>query len=446
MSRQMVLNGFMMSTGHHEASWRLPESDPMVNREVAHYQDLARIAERGRLDSVSFADSPSIMSDPARRPSEVLDPVVLLSAMAVATERIGLVATASTTYEAPYNLARRFATLDAISHGRAGWNVVTSADLDAEANFGSLDAPTYAARYRRAKEFLEVVLGLWGGWEDDAIVADRGSGVFADPAKVHALDHVGNHFRVRGQLNVGRSEQGWPVIVQSDSSIPGIALAASCAETVFTAQQAVEEGRAFYAELKAETLRVGRNPEHLKILQGIMPIIGGTQAEARDIERTLDDLVVLDHPLHRLAEDIGVPTGQLDLDAPLPENIRPVSEFEGNKARYGLTVELAHREHLTVRQLLLRLGRGRDHRSVVGTPEQVADTIEEWFLTEAADGFNVMPAVLPSGLEAFVDHVVPILQRRGLFRREYAGATLRDHYRLPVPPSTRSSVALEDAG
>ena len=218
MSRQMVLNGFMMSTGHHEASWRLPESDPMVNREVAHYQELARIAERGRLDSVSFADSPSIISDPARRPSEVLDPVVLLSAMAVATERIGLVATGSTTYEAPYNLARRFATLDAISHGRAGWNAVTSADLDAEANFGSLDAPTYAARYRRAKEFLEVVLGLWGGWEDDAIVADRGSGVFADPAKVHALDHVGNHFRVRGPLNVGRSEQGWPVIVQSDSS------------------------------------------------------------------------------------------------------------------------------------------------------------------------------------------------------------------------------------
>ena len=177
-----------------------------------------------------------------------------------------------------------------------------------------------------------------------------------------------------------------------------------------------------------------------------MPIIGGTQAEAREIERTLDDLVVLDHPLRRLADDIGIPAVQIDLDAPLPENIRPVSEFEGNKARYGLTVELARREHLTVRQLLLRLGRGRGHRSVVGTPEQVADTIEEWFLTEAADGFNVMPAVLPSGLEAFVDHVVPILQQRGLFRREYAGATLRDHYGLPVPPSTRSSVALEDAG
>jgi FMN-dependent oxidoreductase (nitrilotriacetate monooxygenase family) len=324
--------------------------------------------------------------------------------------------------------------------------VVTSADLDAEANFGSLDTPTYAARYRRAKEFLEVVLGLWGGWEDDAIVADRGTGVFADPAKVHALDHVGNHFQVRGPLNVGRSEQGWPVIVQSDSSIPGIALAASCAETVFTAQQAVEEGRAFYAELKAETLRVGRNPDHLIVLQGIMPIIGGTQTEAREIERTLDDLVVLDHPLRRLADDIGIPTVQIDQDAPLPENIRPVSEFEGNKARYGLTVELARREHLTVRQLLLRLGRGRGHRSVVGTPEQVADTMEEWFLTEAADGFNVMPAVLPSGLEAFVDHVVPIQQRRGLFRREYAGATLRDHYGLPVPPGTRSSVALEDAG
>ena len=446
MTRQLNLNAFLMSTGHHEASWRLPESDPLIAADVAHYQALARIAERGKLDSVFFADSPSIFSNPARRPPETLEPTLLLAAMAVVTERIGLIATSSTTYEEPYNLARRFASLDAISHGRAGWNVVTSAALDAGANFGYEVTPSHAERYRRANEFLEVVFGLWDGWEDDAVVADKARGVHTDPAKVHVLDHVGEHFRVRGPLTVGRSSQGRPVIVQAGSSGAGIALAAAYAEAVFTAQPTLEEGQAFYAELKAATAAAGRNPEHLKILPGIVPILGGTEAEARELERRLDELLVHEHALQQLADDIGIAADRIDLDAPLPERIRPAHDIEGNRTRYELTVALARRENLTVRQLLSRLGGGRGHRTFAGTPEQVADTIEEWFTSGAADGFNVMPAALPSGLEDFVDQVVPILQARGLFRRDYTGSTLREHYGLPVPPRGRAGASVAQAG
>lgn len=433
MTQHLILNAFLMSNGHHEAAWRLPESDAGANRDVAHFQRLAQVAERGRLDSVFFADSPSIMTNVARRPAEALEPALLLAAMAVVTERIGLIATSSTTYEEPFNLARTFASLDVLSHGRAGWNAVTSADLKAAANFGLAEAPTHAARYARADEFLEVVLGLWDGWRDDAVVADKASGVFTRPDRVRTLDHEGAHFSVRGPLNVGRSEQGHPVIVQAGSSGPGIALAAKYAEAVFTAQPTVQEGRTFYTELKAAVRRAGRNPDHVKVLPGLVPVLGGTEAEARALERRLDELVVLDHPLAQLAQDTGIPVDELDLDAPLPDDINPASAIEGNKTRYELTVALARREHLTVRELLLRLGSGRGHRAFVGTPEQVADTIEVWATSGAADGFNVMPAVLPWGLEAFVDHVVPVLQQRGLFREDYSGTTLRDHYGLPVP-------------
>ena len=444
MSRQLNLNAFLMSTGHHEASWRLPESDPYAAANVAHYQQLARIAERGRLDSVFFADSPSIFSNPARRPAETLEPTILLAAMAAVTERIGLVATASTTYETPYNLARRFASLDAISNGRAGWNVVTTAALDAGANFGFETSPTHAERYDRANEFLEVVTGLWDGWDDDAVLADKEAGVHTDPDKIRVLNHRGKHFQVRGPLTVGRSPQGRPVIVQAGSSGPGIALAAAYAEAVFTAQRTLEEGQAFYRELKAATAAAGRNPEHVKILPGIVPIIGDTEEDALARERQLDELLVHEHALQQLSDDIGIPADQIDLDAPLPEDIRPPSDIEGNRTRYELTVAFARRDNLTVRQILSRLGGGRGHRTLAGTAEQIADSIEEWFTNGAADGFNVLPAAMPSGLEAFVERVVPILQERGLFRHEYEGSTLRDHYGLPVP--ARSAAALAHTG
>jgi FMN-dependent oxidoreductase (nitrilotriacetate monooxygenase family) len=431
--RQLHLNAFLMSVGHHEASWRLAESDPFASAEVSHYQDLARIAERGLLDSVFFADSPSLMSNPARRPAEAIEPTLLLAAMAAVTERIGLIATGSTTYDEPYNVARRFASLDAISHGRAGWNVVTSAADDAGANFGYVTIPGHATRYARAQEFLEVVTGLWSGWEPGAVVADKAAGVYADPARIRPLDHHGEHFSVRGPLNVGRSAQGWPVLVQAGSSPDGIALAARFAEAVFTAQRSLEDGQAFYRDLKSATARAGRNPDHLKVLPGIVPVLGGTEEEALRLERELDDLMVHEHALHQLAEQIGVAAADIDLDGPLPDVVRAADEIQGNRSRYELTLEMAHRENLTVRQLLNRLGGGRGHRTFAGTPDQLADTIERWFLGGAADGFNIMPAVLPSGLEAFVEQVVPILQQRGLFRREYAGSTLRDHYGLPVP-------------
>ena len=431
--RQLVLNAFLMSVGHHEAAWRLPESDPFANAEVQHYQELARIAERSLLDSVFFADSPSLMTNPARRPAEAIEPTLLLAAMAAVTERIGLIATGSTTYDEPYNVARRFASLDAISHGRAGWNVVTSAAEDAGANFGYDTIPGHATRYARAQEFLEVVTGLWAGWEPGAVVADKAAGVYADPARIRPLDHHGEHFEVRGPLNVGRSAQGWPVLVQAGSSPDGIALAARFAEAVFTAQRSLEDGQAFYRELKSATARAGRNPDHLKVLPGVVPVLGGTEDEALRLERELDDLMVHEHALHQLAEQIGVPAQEIDLDGPLPAQVRASAEIQGNRSRYELTLEMAHRENLTVRQLLNRLGGGRGHRTFAGTPDQLADTIERWFLGGAADGFNIMPAVLPSGLAAFVDHVVPILQQRGLFRREYAGSTLREHYGLPVP-------------
>ena len=442
MSRKLTLNAFLMSTGHHEASWRLPESDPHAATDVAHYQHLARVAERGAMDSVFFADSPSLMTNPARRPPQTLEPTVLLAAMAAVTERVGLVATASTTYEEPYNLARRFASLDALSGGRAGWNVVTTAALDAGVNFGFDGTPTHAERYARADEFVRVVLGLWDGWEDDAEVADKASGVHTDPTRVHPLEHRGEHFSVRGPLTVGRSAQGRPVVVQAGSSGPGIALAAAYAEAVFTAQRTLAEGRSFYRELKAATAGAGRDPDHVLVLPGLVPILGGTEAEARAKEQQLDDLLVHDHALRQLADDIGVPAEEIDLDAPLPADIRPAHDIQGNRTRYELTVAFARRDNLTVRQVLARLGGGRGHRTLAGTPEQVADSMQEWFQAGAADGFNVMPAALPSGLEDFVDQVVPILQERGLFRREYEGTTLRDHYGLPVPSRTTSPVRL----
>jgi len=435
MTQQLILNAFLMSTGHHEASWRLPESDPASDASVEYFQDLARTAERGTMDSVFFADSPSLQGSPARRPPTRYEPTLLLAAMAAATDRIGLIATATTTYDEPYNTARRFASLDGISHGRAGWNVVTTAAADAAANFGFEGQPTHADRYERAQEFLEVVLGLWSGWEEDACVADKEAGVHTDPRKVHELDHAGTHFRVRGPLNVGRSEQGWPVVVQAGSSPAGLALAARYAEAVFTVQRSVAEGRAFLRDLKSRAAALGRDPDHVKVLPGIVPIIGSTEAEAEEVERALDDLLVTEHAATQLAEAIGVPVESLDLDAPLPRRIRPPEEVQSNRSRYELVVDLGRRENLTVRQIISRLGGGRGHRTIVGTPDRIADDIQEWFEAGAADGFNVMPQVLPSGLAVFVDEVVPILRKRGLFRHEYGGRTLRDHYGLPVPRS-----------
>jgi FMN-dependent oxidoreductase (nitrilotriacetate monooxygenase family) len=431
--RQLHLNAFLMSTGHHEASWRLPETDSFAGTQLAHFQRLARTAERGTFDSIFFADSPVLHGDVRQRPYGTLEPTLLLSAIAAVTERIGLIATASTTYNDPYNLARRFASLDHISGGRAGWNVVTTAGEAAARNFSLEDQPAHWRRYERAAEFLDVARKLWDSWEDGATVGDKAAGLWADSSRVRAVNHAGRCFRIQGPLDVPRPPQGHPLIVQAGSSEDGKDFAARYAEAVFTAQQTLPEAQRFYADLKKKAAAVGRDPETIKVLPGIVPIIGSTEHEARRLERQLDDLIHPEHARKQLAGVLRVSPESLPLDAQLPEDLPSEDAIEGAKSRYTLIVDLARRERLTVRQLIGRLGGGRGHRTFSGTPEQVADAIQGWFEKGAADGFNIMPPVLPSGLDAFVDHVVPILRARGLLRRSYSGTTLRDHYGLARP-------------
>ena len=433
--RPLHLNAFLMNVGHHEAAWRLPESDPFAATRLEHYAHLARTAERGTFDSLFLADSPTLRADVGQRPAGTLEPTILLTALAAATSRIGLIATASTTYEQPYNLARRFSALDHISGGRAGWNIVTNATADAARNFSLDELPAHELRYRRAREFVDVARKLWDSWEDEAQIGDK-DGEWADAEKVHAIHHRGEFFSVEGPLNAPRSPQGTPLLVQAGSSEDGKGLAARHAEAVFTAQQTLKEGKDFYAELKQRAAEHGRDPEGVKILPGIVPVIGATEAEARSKEAALTDRIVHGYALRTLSSTLGVELGEQDLDRELtPDELPGEDRVETAKSRYALVADLALREDRTVREIIQRLGGGRGHRTFTGTPEQVADTIEHWFTAGAADGFNVMPAVLPSGLEDFVEHVVPILRARGLFRSEYGGSTLREHYGLPRPAS-----------
>jgi FMN-dependent oxidoreductase (nitrilotriacetate monooxygenase family) len=433
VSRTLHLNAFLMSSGHHEAAWRLPESDPHADLDVDHWVGLARIAERGALDSLFLADGPSLWHGAEFRPAGQLDPLVLLSVLAAATTHIGLIGTASTTYNAPYNLARRFASLDHVSGGRAGWNIVTTADRGAAQNFGLADRPDHADRYARATEFLDVTLKLWDSWDDDAVLADKASGRFAAPGRIRPIDHDGEYYSVRGPLNLPRSPQGRPLLVQAGSSEDGKDFAARYAEAVFTAQQTIEDAQAFYADLKRRAEQLGRNPDSVKILPGIVPVLGGTVAEAKQRARDLEELIVPAYGLRQLADTLEVPIEILALDEELPKEVVGTEGVEGAQSRAALFIALARRERLTVRQLLGRLGGGRGHWTFVGTPEQVADALETWFREGAADGFNVMGPVLPSSLADFVEQVVPILRRRGLFRSDYEGTTLRDHYGLARP-------------
>ncbi len=433
--RQLHLNAFLMSSGHHEAAWRLPESNPFANTDLAHWRHLAQVAERAAFDSVFLADGPALWGSPRYRPAGALEPTVLLTAMAMATSRIGLIATASTTYNDPYNLARRFASLDHISGGRAGWNIVTTAERNSAQNFGLDERPAHRDRYLRAAEFVDVSIRLWDSWEDGAEIGDKEAGVYADADRIHPVDYEGDYFRVRGPLNVPRSPQGRPLLVQAGSSEDGREFAARYAEAIFTAQQTLGEARQFYADIKERARRLGRDPDLVKILPGIVPVIGSSEAQARALGDELEELIIPEYGLNQLSRVLEVPAASLELDRPLPPEVFSRPRVEGAQSRFDLVTDLGRRENLTVRQLIGRLGGGRGHRTFTGTPEQVADTIEDWFERGAADGFNVMPPALPAGLEAFAEHVIPILRRRGLFRTEYTGRTLRDHYGLPRPDS-----------
>lgn len=442
MTRQLHLNAFLMGVGHHEAAWRHERTDVRNLTDVKHFQRLAQLAERGKLDSVFFADGLAVGPRVKHNTQAIFEPITLLTAMATVTEHVGLIATATTGYIEPYTLARSFASLDHISGGRAGWNIVTSAGEDEAANFGVEGIPDHGGRYRRATEFVDVATALWDSWEDGALVLDEASGTFADTERVHRIDHDGEHFKVRGPLNTPRSVQGRPLLVQAGSSDSGKDFAARYAEAIFTAQRSVADGKAFYRDVKARAVKFGRSADEVKILPGIVPFIGPTEEAARELEQQFTDLISPEYSLRQLSQMLGVDLTAHALDAPLPA-LPPIEQIQGNKSRYQLVKDLASSESLTVRQLIAKLGGGRGHRTFAGTAEQVADNLELWFTEGAADGFNIMPPYLPGGLEDFVEQVVPILQRRGLFRTDYTATTLRGHYGLAHRPSRYTVTAAE---
>jgi alkanesulfonate monooxygenase len=437
--RKLRLGAFIMATGHHIAAWRHPGSQIDSGVNIDHYIRVAQTAERGLFDQVFVADSPGVqqpLDDPSVQRQGRLsyfEPVTLWAALSAVTQHIGFVATASTTYEDPYLLARKFASLDHISKGRAAWNVVTTSAQNVHGNFGIQAHPDPALRYERAHEFVDVVKGLWDSWEDDAFVRDAASGIYFDADKVHALEHVGKHFKVRGPLNIERSPQGHPVIVQAGSSEDGKELAAATAEAIFTAWTSLAEAQAFYRDVKGRMAKYGRAPEQLLVLPGISPVIGRTEEEAQAKWAELQSLI---HPSVGLSTLRpfwpSAPLHDWDLDAPPPYYPEPP---KGINSRAHVVLQLAQRERFTVRQLYEYLAGARGHWVVVGTPEYIADQMQLWFENGAADGFNVMPPVLPQSLDEFVELVVPELQRRGLFRREYEGSTLRENLGLERPRS-----------
>ena len=433
MAKQLHLGAFMRPVGIHTAWWRVPGAFPDANFNLQHLVRFIQTLERGRFDAFFMADHLAVLNMPMaalRRSATAtsFEPLTLLSALAMVTERIGLVATASTTFDEPYHIARRFASLDHISNGRAGWNVVTTSNPDAALNFGLDEQVDHDERYRRAREFHAVVTGLWDSWADDAWLRDQDSGIFFDPTKLHVLDHKGEHLSVRGPLNIARPVQGWPVIVQAGASEAGRQLAAETAEVIFGSSRTMADAQSFYADVKARMRAIGRNPAHLKVLPGALVIVGNTQAEAQAKKAQLDSLVHPDSGVPNLSIRLGVDASGFDLDAPLPD-IPVTNQSQSGQAAL---IALARRDNLTVRQLA-QLAGGYGGLSMVGTPATIADTMQAWLETEACDGFNVMFPTVPAGLDDFVDLVVPELQRRGLFRRDYKGTTLRDHFGLPRP-------------
>jgi len=433
MAKQLHLGAFMRPVGIHTAWWRYPGAYADANFNLQHLVQFAQTLERGRFDAFFMADHLAVLNMPMpalRRSATVtsFEPLTLLSALAMVTQRIGLVATASTTFDAPYHIARRFASLDHISGGRAGWNIVTTSNPDAALNFGLTDHVEHDERYRRAREFFDVVTGPWDSFADDAWLRDQQNGLFFDPARLHVLNHQGEHLSVRGPLNIARPPQGWPVIVQAGASESGRQLAAETAEVIFGSSLTIEDARAFYADVKRRMQVLGRAPDTLKILPGALVIVGRTRDEAVEKQALLDSLVHPDSGVPNLSMRLGVDASGFDLDADLPD----IPQSNASRSGRDALVALARREKLTVRQLAQRVGAyGGLH--IVGTASDIADTMQDWLETEASDGFNVMFHTVPAGLDDFVDLVVPELTRRGIFRRSYEGTTLRDHLGLRRP-------------
>jgi FMN-dependent oxidoreductase (nitrilotriacetate monooxygenase family) len=433
--RQLHLNLFIHGRGHHEAAWRHPSASPLPLTDIHYYTDLACKAEAGLFDSVFLADTLAAGDDVTRAPRTWLEPVTTLAALAGVTTRIGLIATCSTTYTEPFNLARQFASLDHMSNGRIGWNIVTTWLATASGNFSNQGPLDHADRYERAEEYMRVVTGLWDSWSDDAVLDDRAGGQYAREGSIRPIRHAGPHYQVAGPLNIPRCPQGRPVFVQAGSSDTGRRFAARHAEAVFTAQMEKATARDFYADLKGLAAEEGRNPDHVLILPGLSPVIGATEAESRRLARELNDLSDPEVGRKRLSGRFGGHDfSHLQLDQPLsPEDFPDPATVEAARSRTEVIIGLVRREKPTLRQLLGYLAGARGHFVTAGTPDQIAALIEDWFHDGAADGFNLMPPILPAMLEVFVAEVVPLLQRRGLFRSAYHGASLRSHYGLPRP-------------
>ena len=423
------LNLFIFGCGHHRAAWRHPDSPAERLGDIAYYESLAQTAERGKLDAVFFADGHST-ENVADGPRWFLEPLTAMVAMARATERIGLISTVSSTFYTPFHAARMMASLDHISRGRMGWNVVTSM-FDAEARNHGLDTmPDHDWRYARAEEFVDVVLRLWDSWRDDAIACDRG-GVYAHVDRVRPVDHRGGQFKVAGPLTVPRPPQGHPVLFQAGASGPGRSLAARRAEAIYAVAYDLEAAQAYYRDIKRRVREAGRAAA-VPIMPGLVTFVGSTEAEARAKQRELDELLPAETSLRQLGTFVGQDCMNWELDAPVPA-LPPLASFKGPQGRYGTILRIIETEQPTVRQLLSRLAAGGGHCTMVGTPEQIADRMEHWYRNEGADGFNLMPPALPGGIDDFVDQVVPVLRKRGLFRVDYQGTTLREHLGLARP-------------
>jgi len=443
--KQLRLGAFMRPVSIHTGSWRYPNAFPDANFNFAHLRRFAETLERGCFDAFFMADHLAVLNMPieALQRSHTVtsfEPFTLLSALAGATKHIGLIATGSTTFDAPYHVARRFASLDHISAGRAGWNIVTTSNPDAALNFGLEAHMEHGERYARAREFYEVVTGLWDSFADDAFVRDVERGLYFDPAKMHVLNHKGKYYSVRGPLNIARPVQGWPVIVQAGASEAGRQLAAETAEVVFAAGSNLANAQRFYGDVKGRMRKIGRDPEHLKVLPGALVVVGDTISQAQAKRARLDGLVNYANAIASLSIALGHDASGFDPDGPLPE----IPESNASKSGRERVIELARRENLTVRELAQRLG-GYGGLAFVGTPQSIADGMHEWLLTAGCDGFNVMFPYLPEGLDDFVGRVVPELQRRGIFRSRYEGTTLRENLGLPRP-ANRNFAKAQGAG
>ena len=432
----MKLGMFLRPCGHHIASWRHPAAQADAGVNFAHFVQIAQTAERGLFDLLFSADSPTVFTseeEGLNRSHYVawIEPFPLLTALAALTKNVGLVCTASTSFEEPYAVARKFASLDLISGGRSGWNVVTTGNPTAAENFGPEPHLPKIERYKKAREFTDVVRRLWDSWDDDAFIRDRESGLFFDRDKMHVLNHHGKYYDVRGPLNVARSPQGQPVIVQAGASEDGRELAAESSEVVFTAHETIDSARAFYADVKGRLAKFGREPDDLKIMPGLSVVVAPTRQEAQDKFQALQDLIHPEIGVAALSRKMGFDFRKYPIDGPVPE----VPKSDVLSSRVDTMIASARREKLSIRQLYQRFVASRGHCSVVGTPVDVADLMSEWFTTGAADGFNFMAPYFPGGLDDFVALVIPELQRRGLYRTRYEGSTLRDNLGLKLPLS-----------